>query len=273
MQLHKYHAWGNDIIIIDPAAFSLPLTPARIRLMCDRHLGVGGDGISYGPIPNAPRANTLRFFNPDGTEAEKSGNGMRTFARYLWDTGYVSDPNFTISINNEIASVRVLDAAAQQMAIGMGQVSFRFVEEIQQFGEEAWVATAVSIGNPHCVIFTDELDHIYTIGPIIENAPQFPQRTNVQLVQVIDERSIKIEIWERGAGYTLASGTCSSAAAATAVKTGRCQSPVTVHMAGGVGQVEINEQGQVVLTGAVTAVYAGTFSADMQKQLTDLKET
>ncbi len=266
MQFFKYQALGNDMIVIDPAYFDLAMTPARVQLICDRHLGVGADGICYGPLPQI-RPLTMRFWNPDGSRAEKSGNGLRIFARHLWDTGYVSTSPFTIGIGAEELTVQILDEAAQQLAIGMGQLSFDFVETEMVFGQWRGRATAVSIGNPHCIIFTDKLSDIHTLGPLVENAPQFPNRTNVQLVWVMDEQTVEIEIWERGAGYTLASGSSSSAVAGTAIKTGRCHSPVTVRMPGGEVVVEVSEDWQVVLTGGVAAVYKGQFSPDFVRRL------
>jgi diaminopimelate epimerase len=123
--------------------------------------------------------------------------------------------------------------------------------------------TAVSIGNPHYVIFSDDLNTVHQIGPQIETAPVFPQRTNVQMVRVIDKHTIRIAIWERGAGYTLASGTSASAAAGTAVRLGHCLSPVEVQMDGGAAQVEVSENWDVMLVGEVTAVYEGILAADM----------
>ena len=270
MPFHKYQALGNDMLVIDPADFDLALTPTRIRLICDRHLGVGADGICYGPLPAAERPLTMSFFNPDGSQAEKSGNGLRIFARYVRDRGYDTRSEFTIAIDDDVIPVTVLDEAARELAIGMGRLSFGFVEEEMRFGEWVGRATAVSIGNPHCIIFTDDLTTIHTLGPIIENAPHFPNRTNVQLAHVLDEHTVEIEIWERGAGYTLASGSSSSAVAGAAIKTGRCRSPVTVRMPGGEVVVGVDEKWQVVLTGKVAAVYAGTFAPDFVAQLRQL---
>jgi len=267
MQFCKYQALGNDMIVIDPADFDLLLTPARIRLICDRHVGIGADGICYGPLPEPGYPLTMRFFNPDGSEAEKSGNGLRIFARYVGDRGYEIRPEFMIGIGNEGIPVMVLDDEAQQLTIGMGRLSFAFVEEEMRFGEQVMRATAVSIGNPHCVIFTDELRAIHHLGPIIENAPQFPNRTNVQLARLLDERTVVIEIWERGAGYTLASGSSASAVAGAAIKTGRCISPVRRDMAGGTALVEVDADWQVMLTGAVAAVYNGTFAPEFLAEL------
>ena len=280
---HKYQALGNDMVVIDPAHWTIDLTPAAVRLVCDRHRGAGADGICYGPLPDQPQRHTMRFFNPDGSEAEKSGNGLRVFARYLWDAGYVNGRTFSVVVNNEPIAVQVVDETATTIVLSMGHLTFDsrnipvagpardVVAETMVFAGNAYEVTAVSIGNPHCVIFTAEPDAAHRLGPIIERAPAFPKRTNVQFVQVIDEHTIQIEIWERGAGYTLASGTSASAAAGAAVKTGRCQSPVEVRMAGGVAQVAIDEAWSVTLTGTVTAVYRGAFTADFLEQMRNEK--
>jgi diaminopimelate epimerase len=260
--LRKYQALGNDMLVWDPAHFPWPLTPARVRLLCDRHFGLGADGICYGPLPEAGPGPAMCFFNPDGTEAEKSGNGLRIFARYLWDAGYVHGRSYTLSMQGQAIRAEVLDAHAQTIALEMGHLIFSRVAEEVVLAGRRWQITAVSIGNPHCVIFDDDLAAIQTIGPLLENAPLFPHRTNVQLVRVLDSHSIEIAIWERGAGYTLASGTSASAAAGAAVRTGRCRSPIEVHMAGGTASVSLDETWAVVLTGAVTAVYQATLSAD-----------
>ena len=264
-RFHKYQALGNDMIIIDPASFPTPLTPAVIRLLCDRHFGIGGDGICYGPLPEQLPNLAMRFYNPDGSEAEKSGNGLRIFARYVWDVGFVNGRSFTIYINNDPVPVEILDDDAHRLRLGMGNLAFNWVDEPLRVGNEVIKGTAVSIGNPHCVIFRDDLSAIHQLGPQIETAPIFPQRTNVQLVQLIDEHTIRIAIWERGAGYTLASGTSASAAAGTAVHLEHCSSPVDVQMDGGTAQVEIGDDGSVMLVGEVTAVFEGTLSNEIQR--------
>lgn len=266
-QIFKYQALGNDMLVIDPARFEVGLTPERARLLCDRHFGIGADGICYGPLPDEPGSNAMRFLNPDGSEAEKSGNGLRIFARYLWDAGYVGSRSYTMTIQNQPIHAKVLDESARTIALEMGQVSFSLVEEELVVKGEIYQITAVSVGNPHCVLFDDDLDAIHEIGPVLENAPQFPNRTNVQIVRVVNEHMIEIAIWERGAGYTLASGTSASAAASAALRTGRCTSPVEVRMAGGSADVAVDENWHVVLTGTVTAVFHGELVPDMITQL------
>ncbi len=279
MNLHfyKYQALGNDMVVIDPARFDLPLSPATIRLICDRHFGLGADGVCYGPLPGQGRHHKMRFFNPDGSQAEKSGNGLRIFARYLWDQKYVSSPDFDISIGEEVMQVQVEDEAAQTITITMGRLSFHsqeipvrgsareVVEEKMTIAGVNYRVTAASIGNPHCVIFVDEISAVVAqaAGPAIEIDPHFPNRTNVQFVRVVNRHTIEIEIWERGAGYTLASGTSASAAAGAAIKSGRCDSPVAVRMPGGSVRVAIDKRWQVTLTGNVEAVAYGSFAKEM----------
>lgn len=280
---YKYQALGNDMLVLDPATFEPDLTPAAIRLLCDRHFGLGADGICYGPLPGESGPPRMRFFNPDGSESGKSGNGLRIFARYVWEQGYVTLPNFALGIGSETVQVTLKDEAGQRLAVEMGRLSFHsqdipvsgpareVVNEVMTIAGREYGVTAVTIGNPHCVIFTEELSAAVAsaAGPAIETAPHFPQRTNVQWVRVLDRHTIQIEIWERGAGYTLASGTSSCAAAGAAVKTGRCLSPVEVRMAGGVALVELEAQWQVRLTGPVEAVSSGTLAADLVAKLTN----
>jgi diaminopimelate epimerase len=267
--IHKYHALGNDMLVLDPASFPHELTPDLIRRLCHRNFGVGADGICYGPLPDPRPRLTMRFFNPDGSEAEKSGNGLRIFARYLRDAGYVDGRTFTIHINNEPIPTTIEDEAATRITTTLGRLSFsrpftpkslyEMVGALLTPDELTAGATAVNIGNPHCVLFVESVsaEKVQKIGPVLETAVPFPNRTNVQLVQVLDPHTIQIEIWERGAGYTLASGTSASAAAGAAIYNGRCQSPLQVHMAGGTAEVTINNDWVAALTGSVQAVYSG----------------
>ncbi|MDX1417923.1 MAG: diaminopimelate epimerase [Candidatus Promineifilaceae bacterium] len=276
----KYQALGNDMIVIDPTFFKQPLTPLTIRMLCRRHFGIGADGICHGPIlgENAPPF-SMRFFNPDGSESEKSGNGMRIFARYLRDKDYVSEDSFHIHMSGEPIQVRMLDNDGRRLALSMGRLSFNsedvhltgdareVVDEELTLDDEQFQITAVSVGNPHCIIFTENLSQIHSVGPRLESAPQFRQRTNVQLVRVIDEQTITIEIWERGAGYTLASGTSSTATAAAAVRHGFCQSPVTVIMNGGIAEVIIDQAWCATLIGEAVPVYEGILSSELANMI------
>ncbi|MCX6032688.1 MAG: diaminopimelate decarboxylase [Chloroflexi bacterium] len=308
----KYQALGNDYIVLDPADWPEPPTGEQIRRICDRHRGVGADGILWGPIPpTAPPAPqrwgesgspqdwgargaspALRLFNPDGGEFEKSGNGLRIFARYLWDRGYVSAPDFTIGTPGGPVIAHVLEPTGAHIAMDMGTLSFdsavipvagpprEVVEEEIIVAGRSLRITAVTIGNPHCVVFVDDqtfevskdpsfhsgqaLEGLArTLGPQLEQLPLYPNRTNVQFAQALDPHRLRIEIWERGAGYTLASGTSSCAAAGAAIRTGRCASPVTVQMPGGEMLVEVAEDWSVRLTGTVGVVCQGEVSEDV----------
>jgi diaminopimelate epimerase len=275
----KYQALGNDMVVIDPAHCSLPLTPHVIQSICNRHFGPGADGICYGPLPGRSAPFTMRFFNPDGTEAEKSGNGLRIFVRYLWDAGYAANSQFTIEIHGSVVTATIHDDQAGVIGLEMGQLSFlsgdipmtgparEVVNEMLVLGNKRFEITAVNIGNPHCVIFSESplASLVQEIGPEIETDTRFPNRTNVQFAQVIDQHTLKVEIWERGAGYTLASGTSASAVAGAAVRTNRCISPVTVEMQGGTAHVEVSPERFVRLTGAVAEVYRGVFAPDWLK--------
>ena len=266
----KYHALGNDYLVIEPAGLPVP-DPQLVRLICHRHFGAGSDGILLGPLPAADAPFGLRIFNPDGSEAEKSGNGLRIFARYLFDQGLVANEPFAISTLGGRVEARILDGGAR-VKVDMGRVRFtsgeipvagaarEVVREFIEAGGRTFEFTAATIGNPHCVIpvpkATPELAQ--TFGPHLETHPLFPNRTNVQFLEVIDRHNIRIEIWERGAGYTLASGSSSSASAAIACKLGFCDSPVTVHMPGGVIHIEIDPDYNIRMTGPVTRVASGT---------------
>lgn len=280
-QYFKYQADGNDMLVIDPAYFALDLNPARIRQLCDRHFGIGADGICYGPLPGFGSELHMRFLNPDGSEAEKSGNGLRCFGRYVWDAGLVPEADFNIYIGEHTISTRIMNENGTRIRQAIGQLKFD-AESIPMLDYEGeminreliiaghpLVIRAVNIGNPHCVIVSPPLDValLKEIGPLVEHAACFPQRTNVQMLKIIDRHNIQIEIWERGAGYTLASGTSSSACAGAAVRGGDCDSPVTVHMAGGSAQVELDEQYNVFLTGKVNSVMQGTLSRDLATSL------
>jgi diaminopimelate epimerase len=276
MKFFKYHALGNDYLVIDPQELPAGLTPDQVRRICHRHLGVGSDGILLGPSASAQARFGLRIFNPDGSEAEKSGNGLRIFSRYLWDRRLVAEGPFTIETPGGLVEATVLQGG-QAVQVGMGQVSFwsdqipvvgprrEVLNETIQVGDQTFRYCAATIGNPHCVIPLEEIsaDLAHRYGPLLEVHPRFPHRTNVQFLQVRDRRNIALEIWERGAGYTLASGSSSSAAAAVAHRLGLCDRTLTVHMPGGRLAIELGEDYAVRMTGPVTRVGAGTIDPEM----------
>lgn len=263
----KYHALGNDYLVLDPKDAPEAPSADAIRRICHRNFGLGSDGILYGPSPVDDADFGLRIFNPDGSEAEKSGNGLRIFARYLHDIGRVAAAPFTVSTPGGVVTCEVRDGG-EQITVEMGRVSFQSTaipvngeprevldEELDAAGETVRF-TAATIGNPHCVIPMDSVDEATAcrLGPAVENHPLFPNRINMQLLQIIDRQNIRIEIWERGAGYTLASGSSSSAAAAVAHKMGAVDGNLTVHMPGGKILIAIDPHYGITMTGPATRV-------------------
>jgi diaminopimelate epimerase len=276
MKFYKYHGLGNDYIVIDPADGIHQLTAAEIVRICHRNYGIGSDGILLGPLPADTAAAAVRIFNPDGSEAEKSGNGLRIFARYLWDKGLVSEAPFTLSTIGGKVNATILDGG-RLIRVDMGSVSFNsakipvsgpsreVVNETIVIDGQTFVFCAATIGNPHCVILTENPapELAKQFGPLIESHALFPNRINVQFVKVMDRSNIRIEIWERGAGYTLASGSSSCASAAVAHKLGLCGPDITVHMPGGQLAIHIDKDFSVILTGPVTRVAEGVLDKEM----------
>ena len=286
MDVHfsKYHGLGNDYLVIDPNVRDVAMTEANIRLICDRNFGVGSDGILYGPLldGDVPR---LRILNPDGSEAEKSGNGLRIFAKYLFEKKYVCSKTFQIRTLGGTVHVQVKNNAANLIRINMGKVTF-ISSEIPVTGERREVVnetlevngadyrvTCLSIGNPHCVIPMEQVseEQARKIGPFVENHRWFPNRINMQLLKVIDRANIDIRIWERGAGYTLASGSSSCAAACAAHKLGLVDNDITVHMPGGQLHIEISPDGDVFFNGPLEGSFDGKFHADLLKRISKSK--
>jgi diaminopimelate epimerase len=272
----KYHALGNDYIVIDPKYLPAPLTTGQVKTICHRNYGIGSDGILLGPLASKKAPFGLRIFNPDGSEAEKSGNGLRIFSRYLFDKKLVGKDEFAIETPGGVVKATVMERG-KVVRVEMGKVSF-WSDEIPVEGPRREVINeaihlrgqkfnfcAATVGNPHCVLPLPKIsaDLARQIGPLLETHARFPRRINVQLLKVIDRANIQIEIWERGAGYTLASGSSSSAAASVAHKLGLCDRSITVHMPGGKIQIEIGDHFAIEMTGSVTKVAEGVMNKEM----------
>ena len=277
MKFEKYHALGNDYLVYDPPSGDHEFSSEEIIRICHRNFGLGSDGILVGPLQNDKAEFGLRILNPDGSEAEKSGNGLRIFARYLFDQKKVGSSPFTVDTLGGIVTCEVSDDASS-ISVEMGQVSFHsdvipvsvegearevLNEEINLNGK-TYKYYAGTIGNPHCVVPLTDISEALAkqLGPELENHPLFPNRTNVQLLQILDRNRIRIEIWERGAGYTLASGSSSSAAGAVARKMGACDQEITVEMPGGEIGLVIDDDYNVKMTGPATRV--ATMNMDME---------
>lgn len=261
---------GNDYLVLDTA--DAPVCPQGedVVKICHRNFGLGSDGILYGPEKTSKADFKLRILNPDASEAEKSGNGLRIFSRHLFETGRVCEGvPFTVDTLGGVVKCVVLQGG-DFVKVEMGRVSFdskkipvlgvegeAVNQTISLFGQD-YTYCAATIGNPHCVLPMQKVSPQIArkLGPEIENMTSlFPNRTNVQFLEVIDRNNIKIEIWERGTGYTLASGSSSSAAAAVAYKLGLVDGDITVNMPGGklfinvAGDFSITMRGPVVRVG------------------------
>ena len=268
-QFVKSQGLGNDYLVLDPRALPFDLTPEAVRVICDRHFGVGSDGILA--TDDADGADFgLRIFNPDGTSAEKSGNGIRIFAKYLREHGITDRERFRIRTAGGIVTVRLeMDGdRVARVTAGMGRATFADVDELEIGGGRVGV-TVVSLGNPHCVVLVDDVAAVDVprLGPLVERHPAFPNRTNVQFAQVRSRRDLAIRIWERGAGYTLASGTSSCAAAAAAHRAGLIDREVVVTMPGGELEVRIADDGEIWLRGPAEEVASGDFSPELLRRL------
>ncbi len=272
----KYHALGNDYLVINPKDLPAPLTTDQVKVICHRNFGVGSDGILLGPLPSTTAKCALKIYNPDGSIAEKSGNGVRIFSRYLWDTKFVGNDEFALQTDGGIVRSTVFDGG-KMARVDMGHVSFdsevipvagpkrEVINEKISVGGREFIYCAATIGNPHCVLPLPEISAKLAneFGPLLEVHPNFPRKTNVQFLKVLDRANIQIEIWERGAGYTLASGSSSSASAAVAHKLGLVDRDVTVHCPGGIIKIEIGDNFAIRMTGSVTRVSEGVISSEI----------
>lgn len=257
MRFRKYHGLGNDYLVMEEGS----LTPERVVAVCDRHRGLGSDGI----LERLPSTNAdvgLRIWNPDGTVAEKSGNGLRIFAR--WMTEHHSAPDdLTVELPCGIVRCQV---DGDNVTVQMGHATFEpsqipATEEMifmpKPVADVMLPLTAVGVGNPHCVVFLGtDLDALpwRTWGAALESNPLFPNRTNVQFARVLDARTIEARVWERGAGETQASGSSACAIAAAAVKLDHCEGTIRILMPGGELEVTVGRDYSLILRGPVEYV-------------------
>jgi diaminopimelate epimerase len=280
------HGLGNDYVVMDPKDLSFSLTPSRIKAICDRHWGLGSDGV-LALVPSKHADFGLRIFNPDGSEAEKSGNGLRIFARYLHATGKTKKRHFTIETKGGLVTIALQvdrhgDASA--VTVEMGRATFHpsalpcslvineLIEQPIEVAGQSLIFTGVSVGNPHCVVFKPvgqswSREDLLKLGPALENHVLFPRRTNVQLAVPTGPKELFILIWERGAGETQASGSSSCAAASAAVRLGLVKSPVTVKMPGGQLNIEVAKDFSLTMKGPVAEVARGSLSPSFVRGL------
>lgn len=289
LQFFKGHGLGNDYLAVDAGALTFEPTPPAVRLLCDRHVGMGSDGVLVAIESDAAEFG-VRIFNPDGSEAEKSGNGLRIFAAFLLDRGRVElRQPFSVETLGGVVRMEILDASEDgvlMVEVEMGRASFRSGavglpgpdrevegETLELPGGDRVEMNTVSIGNPHCVCFEDELvvDDLRRRGPQISTHPWFAKGTNVQFVRALGPAEVEAFVWERGAGETLASGSSACAVAAAAVKRGLVQDRrVTVRMPGGSLVVTVGEEWDLVLLGPVESVFNASATEGFARRLKEL---
>ena len=275
----KSHGLGNDYIVLDSDKIDFELTQDLIKKICYVHYGIGSDGIlvKY----NSDVADfKLRIFNPDGSEAEKSGNGLRIFCKFLYDYGYIDKEEFTVETKGGIVKAKIEEknkfGKAKIITVDMGKAIFNakqipvntdkeeFMSEKITVGDKEFEVSCVSVGNPHCVIIKENLDEeeIKKYGPMIENHPLFPNRINVQFVKPISRNEAQILIWERGAGFTYASGSSSCGVASVLVKKGLTDREIKIKMIGGELKISIDEDWNIKMTGEVQEICSGYISRE-----------
>jgi diaminopimelate epimerase len=267
IDLIKYQALGNDYLVLDLPA-QLDEIVERLPELCDRHRGLGSDGL----LAFDPKAMTVRIFNPDRSEAQKSGNGLRIAAAHAV-LEHAAGDQFVLRTLGGPNPVHILtrDGAEVVSEVDIGRPSFRAADLPAAFdGEPDRVhldtpagsveAMLVSVGNPHCVVFDQPvtMERCLELGPHLERHPAFPERTNVQLFEALDSGRVRVEIWERGAGYTLASGTSASAVAAACMRAGLVGDHVTILMPGGDLAIRREKSGHLVQSGPARRVYRAT---------------
>lgn len=278
MRFTKMHGIGNDFIVVN--AREEEMEEARLpeisRYLNDRKFGVGGDGLILA-LPSRIADFRMRMFNPDGTEAEMCGNGIRCFAKYLYDRKMIVEPMLKVETAAGVKTVKLLtrggkvEAARVDMGtphllrseIPMrGEENDRVVAEPLKVEGTRYEITAVSMGNPHVVVFLDNLAvfPVAKVGPLIENHKAFPQRTNVQFVQVQGNSELSVRTWERGAGETLACGTGACAAVVASALNNKTGRSVLTHLPGGDLRIEWVGDNRVMMTGPASEVFEGTLS-------------
>jgi len=266
----RSHGLGNDYLVMDAARVPGELTAEQIKLICHRNLGVGSDGILL-KVDNPAADFAVRILNPDGSEAEKSGNGLRIFAKFLHDHGYTTKTEFTIhTLGGVVRAKLILDGSrCVAVRVNMGRAVIDQSLTTLEVGGQKLAVTSLSVGNPHCVTIVPDLGavNLFKLGPLIENHPAFPKRTNVQFAQVLSRRDVRAWIWERGAGHTLASGSSSCAVAVACYAKGLVDEKVTIHMEGGELTIELNKELDLIMTGPVEEVCTGQLSADLRRRL------
>lgn len=283
----KSHGLGNDYIVLDSSDINFTLDILAIKKICDVHYGIGSDGILL-KVPSSKAEFGLKIYNPDGSEAEKSGNGLRIFCKYLYDYGHTKSRQFTIETLGGIVKADIIelkDNKAFIITIDMGCATFESKKipvnvsspeclgHTMKVQDKTYSINCVSVGNPHCVVIKEKLDvdEIMKYGTFIENnMTLFPNRINVQFAKVISPSEVEILIWERGAGFTYASGSSSCAVACVTKKLGLTGGNVSLKMPGGIIKVTIDDQYNIRMTAEVRQIAEGILHPEL---IADIKKS
>ncbi|MHB1325068.1 MAG: diaminopimelate epimerase [Thermoleophilia bacterium] len=284
LEFSKWQGLGNDYIIVAMKALAFEMTPARAAAICNRHFGIGSDGILLWSGTESSGF-SLAIYNPDGSIAEMCGNGIRMLARYLADRGFATEPTLAVKTSAGIIAPTVEPDGMVRVKMGTARLGSGSI--VGYDGESAeseavgrrleaegceFEFTFVDMGNPHCVIETADLDAIdlETVGPAIENLELFPNRTNVEFMKIVGPSDVAMRVWERGVGETSACGTGACAVAVAAYRTRGIKSPITVHLPGGDLLIEVDLKLDVIMTGPAREVYSGTLSEEFINRLKEL---
>ncbi len=279
MKIHftKYHGLGNDFILIDNRHDHNPcLTPEQAIKLCDRHFGIGADGVIFALPPQDNSDYTMRIYNSDGSEPEMCGNGIRCLAQFLGDLEGKENTRHTYKIHTPAGLIQPQLQGEENVQVNMGQPYLlaaeipttlaspqeKVVNQSLSLGEQNWQVTCVSMGNPHCITFVENAETIplEKIGPQFENHSAFPKRTNTEFIEIVRRDYLKMRVWERGAGITLACGTGACASVIAGVLTGNSDRASTVELPGGCLEIEWSADNQVYMTGPATKVFEGIYS-------------
>ncbi len=277
IEFSKYQGLGNDFILIDNRHLDEPIiTPKQAIAMCDRHFGIGGDGVIFALPGKEGTDYTMRIYNSDGSEPEMCGNGIRCLAKFISDLEGNSEINKSYKIHT-LAGVMIPKLESNgEVTVDMGEpellaskipttlnnVDGKVVAQPLEVGDRSWLVTTVSMGNPHCITFVEDSEAIALeqVGPLFEHHEVFPQRTNTEFIEVVRSDYIKMRVWERGAGITLACGTGACASVVAGVLNNKCDRSCTVELPGGCLQIDWSAaDNRVYMTGAATEVFKGQY--------------
>ncbi|HHP7232455.1 MAG TPA: diaminopimelate epimerase [Xenococcaceae cyanobacterium] len=277
IQFSKYQGLGNDFILIDNRHTTQPIiTPEQAVAMCDRHLGIGADGVIFALPGQENNDYTMRIYNSDGSEPEMCGNGIRCLAKFIADLAGIGEVNKTYRIQTLAGTITPQLQADGKVKVDMGQPQLtaqaipttltapteKVIAQPLVIADKTWLVTCVSMGNPHCITFVADTEAISLaqIGSLFEHHPVFPQRTNTEFIQIVKSDYIKMRVWERGAGITLACGTGACAAVVAGVLNGKCDRICTVELPGGCLEIEWSAtDNKVYMTGTAEPVFTGYY--------------